>query len=138
MAGSAGRLALAVVRERPTVLIWPAVWWMFDIATLWAAFEAFGQAPDPGTLILCYFLGQLGNLLPLPGGVGGTEGGMVGAFAASGVDAGLALLAVVAYQLISTYLPALPGLAGYLGLRRRMRRWDADRADVEAAPAAAG
>ena len=111
---------------------------MFDIATLWAAFEAFGQAPDPGTLILCYFLGQLGNLLPLPGGVGGTEGGMVGAFAASGVDAGLALLAVVAYQLISTYLPALPGLAGYLGLRRRMRRWDADRADVEAAPAPAG
>ena len=138
VAGSAGRLALAVVRERPTVVIWPAVWWMFDIATLWAAFEAFGHAPDPGTLILCYFLGQLGNLLPLPGGVGGTEGGMVGAFAASGVDAGLALLAVVAYQMISTYLPALPGLAGYLGLRRRMRRWDGDRADVEAAPSPVG
>jgi uncharacterized membrane protein YbhN (UPF0104 family) len=52
---------------------------------------------------------------------------MVGAFAASGVDAGLALLAVVSYQLISTYLPAVPGLASYLDLRRRMRRWDADR-----------
>ena len=66
--------------------------------------------PRSGTIVLCYFLGSLGNLLPLPGGVGGTEGGMLGAFAASGVDAGLALLAVVSYQVISTYLPAVPGL----------------------------
>jgi uncharacterized membrane protein YbhN (UPF0104 family) len=47
---------------------------------------------------------------------------MVGAFAASGVDAGFAL---VAYQLISTYLPALPGLLGYVDLRRRMKTWEA-------------
>jgi uncharacterized membrane protein YbhN (UPF0104 family) len=123
VAGNAARLALEIVRERPSVLLWPAVWWAFDIATLWACFHAFGDAPPVGTLLLCYFLGQLGNLLPLPGGVGGTEGGMVGAFAASGVDAGLALIAVVSYQAISTYLPALPGLAGYVDLRRRMRSW---------------
>jgi uncharacterized protein (TIRG00374 family) len=125
VAGNATRLALSIVRERPTVLVWPAVWWAFDVATLWATFHAFGEPPATGTLVLCYFLGQMGNLLPLPGGVGGAEGGMVGAFAASGVNAGLALLAVVSYQLISTYLPALPGLASYLDLRRRMRRWAA-------------
>ena len=34
---------------------------------------------------------------------------MLGAFAASGVDAGLALLAVVTYQVISTYLPRCRG-----------------------------
>ena len=50
---------------------------------------------------------------------------MVGAFAASGVHAGFALVAVVAYQLISTYLPALPGLLGYVDLRRRMKTWEA-------------
>jgi len=128
--GNGTRLALSIARERPSVIAWPAMWWAFDVATLWACFEAFGEAPAAGTIVLCYFLGQLGNLLPLPGGVGGTEGGMVGAFAASGVDAGLALLAVVSYQLVSTYLPALPGLLSYVGLRRRMRRWDA--ADREA------
>ena len=69
-------------------MLWPVVWWAFDVATLWACFEAFGDAPATGTIILCYFLGAMGNLLPIPGGVGGTEGGMVGAFAASGVDAG--------------------------------------------------
>ncbi len=124
VAGTGSRLALSIARERPTVLVWPLVWWAFDVATLWATFHAFGDPPATGTLVLCYFLGQMGNLLPLPGGVGGAEGGMVGAFAASGVDAGLALLAVVSYQLISTYLPALPGLASYVDLRRRMRRWE--------------
>jgi uncharacterized membrane protein YbhN (UPF0104 family) len=80
----------------------------------------------------------MGNLLPLPGGVGGSEGGMVGAFAASGVDAGLALVAVVSYQVMSTYLPGLPGIAAYLDLRRRMRAWDpqpARPAEPESAPA---
>ena len=134
VAGDAARLALSIVRERPTVLVWPLVWWAFDVATLWATFHAFGEPPATGTLVLCYFLGQMGNLLPLPGGVGGAEGGMVGAFAASGVDAGLALLAVVSYQLISTYLPALPGLASYLDLRRRMRQWDTESAEPAAAP----
>ena len=124
VAGNGARLALSIVRDQPTVLLWSLVWWAFDVATLWATFHAFGEPPATGTLVLCYFLGQMGNLLPLPGGVGGAEGGMVGAFAASGVDAGLALLAVVSYQLISTYLPALPGLASYIDLRRRMRGWD--------------
>jgi len=121
--GNGARLALEIARERPSVLLWSAVWWAFDVAVLWATFHAFGDAPAVGTLVLCYFLGQMGNLLPLPGGVGGAEGGMVGAFAASGVDAGLALLAVVSYQAVSTYLPGLPGLASYVDLRRRMKAW---------------
>jgi hypothetical protein len=133
VAGNGARLALAIVRERPSVLLSSAVWWAFDVAVLWATFHAFGSPPAVGTLVLCYFLGQMGNLLPLPGGVGGTEGGMLGAFAASGVDAGLALLAVVSYQAISTYLPGLPGLASYVDLRRRMKAWG-----PEDAPSAAG
>lgn len=130
VAGAAARLALSIVQERRSVIAWPAVWWMFDVAALWASFHAFGDAPPAGTLVLCYFLGQMGNLLPLPGGVGGTEGGMVAAFAACGVNAGLALVAVIAYRVISTYLPGIPGLASYLDLRRRMRGWDVEaRAD---------
>jgi uncharacterized membrane protein YbhN (UPF0104 family) len=123
VAGNAARLALAIARERPHALGWAFIWWAADIATLRACFEAYGEPPATATLVLCYFLGQMGNLLPLPGGVGGTEGGMVGALAASGVDAGLSLLAVVTYQLISTYLPALPGIVAYVSLRRRMKRW---------------
>jgi len=135
VAGAATRLALQIWRDDRTVIVWPLVWWAFDIGVLWAAFQAFGSPPPIATVILCYFLGLLGNLLPLPGGVGGTEGGMLGAFAASGVDAGLALVAVITYQVISTYVPALPGLAAYVSLKRRMDGWRGGGAAVEPAPA---
>ena len=106
-----------------------------DIATLWASFRAFGDPPAVGIVILCYFLGQLGNLLPLPGGVGGTEGGMTGAFVACGVSLELTLVSVVTYQVISSYLPAIPGLPAYAALRRRMRSWGEPDAEPEPASA---
>jgi uncharacterized membrane protein YbhN (UPF0104 family) len=122
-ATAALREAIAIIRARPAAIGGSIAWWAGDIATLWAAFQAFGAPPAVGTLVLCYFLGQLGNLLPVPGGVGGTEGGMTGAFVACGVSLELTLVAVVTYQVISTYLPALPGLPAYAALRRRMRGW---------------
>ena len=35
VAGNGARLALSIAREQPSVLVWSAVWWAFDIATLW-------------------------------------------------------------------------------------------------------
>jgi len=72
-----------------------------------------------------YFLGTLGSLLPLPGGIGGVEGGMIGAFVAFGVPADRAVIAVLAYRAISFWLPTLPGIAGYVGLRSTVRTWQA-------------
>ena len=66
---------------------------------------------------------MLGNLLPLPGGLGGVEGGMIGAFAAFGVDFNLALLAVLSYRAISFWLPTIPGAIAYFQLRRTVARW---------------
>jgi uncharacterized protein (TIRG00374 family) len=72
---------------------------------------------------MAYFVGTLGNLLPLPGGLGGVEGGMIGAFAAFGVEFNLAVLAVLSYRAISFWLPTLPGAVAYLQLRRIVARW---------------
>ncbi len=74
-----------------------------------------------------YYVGTLGNLLPLPAGIGGVEGGMVGAFLGFGVSGSLAVLAVLAYRTISYWLTALPEGAGYMQLRRTIRGWRADR-----------
>ena len=76
-------------------------------------------------LVMGYFLGTLGSLLPLPGGVGGVEGAMIGAFVAFGVPASSAVVAVLAYRAISFWLPTLPGIAGYLALRSTVRGWRA-------------
>ena len=61
-------------------------------------FHAFGSPPPFTVIWMAYFVGMLGNLLPLPGGLGGVEGGMIGAFAAFGVDFNLAVLAVLSYR----------------------------------------
>jgi uncharacterized membrane protein YbhN (UPF0104 family) len=107
-----------LVRRRELGLLGTVIWWVFDVATLWACFWAFGGHPNVAELTMAYLLGMLGNLLPLPGGVGGVEGGMVGACAAFGIDAEIALVAVLAYRAISVWLPALPGVVALATLRR--------------------
>jgi uncharacterized protein (TIRG00374 family) len=109
-------------------------WWGFNIAVLYAAFRSFGQAPPVAVLVQAYFVGMLANLLPLPGGIGGVDGGMIGAFVAFGVSGGLALIAVLVYRLLAFWLPSLPGALAYFQLRRTVSRWEEDTAEREAAP----
>jgi uncharacterized protein (TIRG00374 family) len=117
------RTALALVRERNPHLLGAVAWWGFDIAVLWACLHAFGASPPKGVIVMAYFVGMIGNTLPLPGGIGGVEGGMVGAFSAFGVDAGVAFVSVLAYRVFAFWLPTLPGGVAYLQLRRTVRRW---------------
>jgi uncharacterized protein (TIRG00374 family) len=131
--GAGVRTAIDVLRERPLSLLGAAAYWGFDIATLGVSFRAFGQSVPIAQLIMGYFIGTLGSLLPLPGGVGGVEGGMIGAFAAFGVPAGRAVVGVLAYRAISFWLPTIPGIIGYLRLRVTVRGWqiaDAEQADA--------
>ena len=112
------RGAIELLRNRDSALLGALGWWAFDIAVLWACFHAFGEPPSLGVLVMAYFTGMLGNLLPLPGGLGGVEGGMIGALIGFGVDAGLAIAAVLSYRAFAFWLPMLPGLLSYLRLRR--------------------
>jgi uncharacterized membrane protein YbhN (UPF0104 family) len=125
VAREAVALSLRIVSKRPSATLAAVAWWVFDIAVLWSTFDMFGAPPATGVLVLCYFLGKLFQVIPLPGGVGPVEGGMVAAFAACGIPVALAVLAVLSYQAISTWLPAAPGLWGYLRLRRRIAAWQA-------------
>ena len=74
-----------------------------------------------------YFTGMLGNVLPLPGGLGGVEGGMVAAFVGFGVPASLAVVAVLGYRTFAFWLPTIPGVLSYLRLRRTVSSWDRAR-----------
>ncbi|HKG37781.1 MAG TPA: lysylphosphatidylglycerol synthase transmembrane domain-containing protein [Conexibacter sp.] len=98
-------------------------WWAFNIAILWASFRAFGESPPIAVLVQAFFVGMLANLLPIPGGIGGVDGGMIGALAAFGVPAGTAVLAVLAYRLFAFWLPTVPGVIAYFQLRRRVQEW---------------
>ena len=127
-ATSAGvRDALHHLRSRDPALLGAVLFWGCQIGVLWAAFHAFGEAPPLAVLIQAFFLGMLGNLLPMPGGVGGVEGGMIGAFAAFGVDSGLAVVAVLVYRAFTFWLPLVPGVIAYFRLRRTVDRWQQEQ-----------
>ncbi len=123
LAASGVRTAIELMRERDAGLLGALAWWGFDISVLWAMFHAFGSPPPFTVIWMAYFVGMLGNLLPLPGGLGGVEGGMIGAFAAFGVDVNLSVLAVLSYRGISFWLPTVPGAIAYFQLRRTVARW---------------
>jgi uncharacterized protein (TIRG00374 family) len=113
--------AIGMVKRRDPSVLGALAAWGFDIAVLWASFRAFGHSPPGAVVVMSYYVGTLGNVLPLPGGVGGVEGGMIGAFIAFGVPGHLAVLAVLAYRTISYWLPTVPGAIAYWQLRRQFR-----------------
>jgi uncharacterized protein (TIRG00374 family) len=117
------RCAYAIVRghDRSWLTTVPA--WGFDIATLWVSFRAFGHSPPAAVLVMGYYVGTLANTLPLPGGIGAVEGGMIGAFLGFGVDGSSAVVAVLAYRTISYWLPLLPQGVGYVRLRHTVNGW---------------
>jgi uncharacterized membrane protein YbhN (UPF0104 family) len=121
---SAGmRDAIARLRSRDPALTGAVLYWACQILILWAAFRAFGDAPPAAVLVQAFFVGMLGNLLPMPGGVGGVEGGLIAAFVAFNVDAGLAVVAVLVYRAFTFWLPMIPGVIAYFQLRKTVEQW---------------
>jgi uncharacterized protein (TIRG00374 family) len=128
------RTALAIMRARDPHALGAIGWWGFDIAVLWACFHAFGAAPPQAVIVMSYFVGMLGNTLPLPGGIGGVDGGMIGAFTVFGVDVELSVVAVLAYRAFAFWLPTLPGAIAYLQLRRTVQRWRREPSPIPTEP----
>ena len=132
------RDAIGHVRSADPRLLGALAWWTFDASVLWAMLHAFGAPPPFAVVVLAYFVGQVGNTIPIPGAV---SGGIVGVLVAFAVPADLALVSVLAYRAIAIWLPAPIGLVALGALRRTMARWSAEDAVAEveaqdAAPAA--
>jgi uncharacterized membrane protein YbhN (UPF0104 family) len=113
------RTTVELVRHGDRLLVFGAVtYYAFDVASLGASFQAFGGgAPPVGVFILAYTLGHAGAWLPTPGGVGGTEGGLIGMFAAFGTPLDVAAAAVLGYRVFQLGLPAILGAISLLRIR---------------------
>jgi uncharacterized membrane protein YbhN (UPF0104 family) len=122
-AASGVRVGIGLIGERNPGLLGAVAWWGFDIAVLWSCFHAFGGSPPTAVVVMSYFIGMLGNVLPLPGGIGGVDGAMIGSFSAFGISPALAVVAVLAYRAFAFWMPTLPGAVAYLQLRRTIHRW---------------
>jgi uncharacterized membrane protein YbhN (UPF0104 family) len=115
--------ALRLLRTGDVALVLGAAGYLlFDIAMLGVCFVAFGNdLPPVGVLVVAYIVGQLGGLIPIPGGIGGVDGGLIGALVLYGVDATDAAVAVIAYRGLLLVIPAVLGLPALAILRRRLQ-----------------
>lgn len=115
--------AVALLREGNAWLIAGILAYLiFDIMILWAGFRAFGAAPPVAILAIAYLIGELGGLIPVPGGIGGVDAGLVGTFVLYNVPITAAASAVLAYRAIALWVPAVVGSAAFIWLRRTLRR----------------
>ncbi|HYZ79895.1 MAG TPA: YbhN family protein, partial [Solirubrobacteraceae bacterium] len=92
----------------------------FDYLALVACLGAVGSRPDPALVLLAYVGGALLALIPVtPGGLGFVEAGLTGLLTAAGVGAQDALVATLAYRLVSFWLPLPAGAIAQLMFRAR-------------------
>ena len=101
---------------------------VFDIAVLWAAFAALGDRPPLAPLTLGYIIGYLANLIPIPGGVGVLDGGLLTTLIFYGISPVNAAAAVLVYHAIAFWVPGLGGLLGLVLLRQELSSAEASAA----------
>jgi uncharacterized membrane protein YbhN (UPF0104 family) len=106
----------------PLLLIGLVGFLVFDQLTFWASFRAVGATPELAPIWMAYLIGQLGNWLPVPGGIGGTELGLVGALVLYGFPALTATAAVLLYRAIELWIPAVLGIGAFVQLRLLLKR----------------
>jgi uncharacterized protein (TIRG00374 family) len=114
--------AVLLLREGNLVLILGLIAYLaFDVLIVWAAFRSLGPAPAMAILWIAYLIGELGGLIPVPGGIGGVDAGLVGTLALYNVSIASAAGAVLAYRAIALWVPAVVGGGAFVALRRILR-----------------
>jgi uncharacterized membrane protein YbhN (UPF0104 family) len=122
--------ALRLLREGNYLLIAGlAAYLAFDVMILWAGFRAFGVTVPLAVVWMAYLIGELGGLIPIPGGIGGVDLGLVGMLVVYGVRLAPAAAAVLAYRAIALWVPAVIGSVAFVILRRTLRN-EADKIAV--------
>jgi uncharacterized membrane protein YbhN (UPF0104 family) len=121
--GQGVRDAILMLRRRPVGILVGSIGVMgFDLAVLGVCFKAFNYSPAIGILVVGYIVGQLGGNLPIPGGIGGIDAGLIGTFVLYHQPLAATTAAVLTYHAISLWVPGLIGTAAFVELRRTLRR----------------
>ncbi len=92
----------------------------FDYGTLLACIRATGARPNPSLVLVAYSVAKLLALLPItPGGLGIVEAGLSALLILANVPGTDAVVATLAYRIISYWLPIFVGPVAYVLFRIR-------------------
>ena len=102
-------------------------YWVGMVGILWACVHAYGGGVPLGVVVMGFFVGMVANLAPSPAaGVGTLDAGLIGAFLLFDIPVDTVFPAVLTFRLVGFWLPIIPGLLCYFGLRRQVNRWQED------------
>jgi len=94
--------------------------WLLDYFALVCALMAVGVTPRFSVVLLAYGAAAVLAMIPLtPGGIGFVEAGLTAMLVLAGVPSDQALLATLAYRVVSYWLPLPAGLAAHVLFRHR-------------------
>lgn len=116
--GVRGAERVLLAREWLTVGAWAYL--LCDIAVLWLCLHAVGQSPPFAAVILAYQIGYIANAIPIPGGIGVLDAGLVGMLVLYGVPSTSATAAELVYHAIALWVPASIGTVRFVVLRRQI------------------
>ena len=89
------------------------------VGVLYASIEAFGGSMTIAVVAVVYLAGAtLGQAAPTPGGLGAVEAALVAGLTAGGLNAGIAVSAVLLYRLITFWIPTIPGYWAFTWLSK--------------------
>jgi uncharacterized membrane protein YbhN (UPF0104 family) len=131
------RTAIAYVRDPrrgALAMVGATGFWATQIGVMWASFEAFDLDVPVGVLVMGFFVGMLGNLVPSPaGGVGSLDAAMIAAYAGLfNLPVETVIPAVLMFRTLLFWLPILPGIAAYFQLRKTVERWETEQRHIPA------
>ena len=113
------RFLLIAPRSHGLGVVGVSLYWLGDIACLWAALKIYNAEISTPALILAYATGYVATRRSLPwGGAGLVEVMMTFALVWVGVPLAPALLGVVTYRAFNFWLPVIPALAALPAVRR--------------------
>lgn len=101
-------------------LLGPYAYLLFDVSVLYVCLDAVGHAPPLAPVVLAYQIGYLANILPVPGGIGVLDAGLVGMLALFGVPATTAAAGVLLYHAAALWVPTVFGTIAFLLVRRTL------------------
>ena len=92
-----------------------------NVITLSFAFLTFGQAPPIAIVIFAYTLSMISGWVTLsPAGLGASEATLIIIFLQFGLDPAKSIGAVLAFRLISFWIPIPAGALSYISLKRHL------------------
>ena len=100
------------------VVVWAAVNWLLDAASLWVFLRAFGGSLDIDALIVTFGIANVVAVIPItPGGLGLVDGIYIPTLIGFGLTRSSASLGVASYRIAQLFFPIVLGGVLYLSLR---------------------